>query len=121
VVELEWIVLGGAHSEGAVANILVEGELHSYTRVPLISPSVGGVQLFVNHPQVTSFLRRELAAFLCEIGAATCDDDALTDAIEQLGTAQAGMTLTRLAKGLPVFDIRFDLAGRPRVEQRGVI
>ena len=121
VLELEWIVLGGAHNEGAVVNICVDGGLHSYTRVPLVSPSVGGVQIFVNHPQVTSFLRGELAAFLCEIGAASCEHDHLTDAIEKLGAAQASMTLGRLARGLPVFEIRFDLDGRPRVEQRGTI
>ena len=45
-----------------VVNITVAGTLHSYTQVPLVSPNVGGVQMFVNHPQVTSFLRRELAA-----------------------------------------------------------
>jgi hypothetical protein len=121
VLELEWIVLGGTHAEGAIVNVVVEGGLHSYTRVPLVSPSVGGLQIFVNHPQVTSFLRRELAAFLCEIGAATCKNDQLTDAIEKLGAAQATMTLARLARGLPVFEIRFDLGGRPRVEQRGTI
>ena len=52
--ELEWVVLGGEHVEGAVANVVVDGELHSYTRIPLVSPNVGGVQMFVNHPQVTA-------------------------------------------------------------------
>lgn len=121
VPELEWIVLGGTHNEGAVINVLVEGDLHSYTRIPLVSPNVGGVQLFVNHPQVTSLLRRELAAFLCEIGIAHTTDRELAAAIEQLGTAQVAMSLGRLAAGLPVFEIRFDFAGHPRVEQRGVI
>lgn len=119
--ELEWIVLGGAHSEGAVVNITVEGALHSYTRVPLVSPNVGGVQMFVNHPQVTSFLRRELAAALCESRAATVTESALAAAIEELGAVQGGETLTRLAKGLPLFEIRFDLAGQHTVQQTGVI
>jgi rhodanese-related sulfurtransferase len=122
VLELEWIVLGGAHTEGAVASIVVEGGLRSYTRVPLVSPSVGGVQMFVNHPQVTSFLRRELAAFLCEIGAASnVTPEELADAIEKLGATQAGLTLGRLAKGLPIFEIQFDLAGDARVVPRGHI
>ena len=119
--ELEWMVLGGTHAEGAVVNVRVEGGLHSYTRVPLVSPNVDGTQLFVNHPQVTMFLRRELAAFLCEIGASPTRDDVLAEAIEQLGNAQASETLGRLANGLPVFEIRFDLHGHPTVEPRGVI
>jgi rhodanese-related sulfurtransferase len=119
--ELEWIVLGGAHAEGAVVNITVEGALHSYTRIPLVSPNVGGVQMFVNHPQVTSYLRRELAASLCEAGACSLTDTALMAAIEHLGSLQAAQTLGRLAKGLPVFEIKFDLTGRHTVESRGVI
>jgi hypothetical protein len=82
--------------------------------------------MFVNHPQVTSFLRRELAAFLCEVAAITGrvhlpDPVHLGQEIERLGGAQAGLTLGRLAKGLPLFEIRFDLEGKARVEQRGTI
>lgn len=119
--ELDWTVLGGAHAEGAVVNITVDGSLHSYTRVPLVAPNVGGVQIFVNHPQVTSFLRRELAASLCESRASAADEQALTAAIEELGALQGTQTLVRLANGLPVFEIRFTHDGTHRVEPRGVI
>jgi rhodanese-related sulfurtransferase len=119
--ELDWVVLGGAHTEAAVANITVEGALHSYTRIPLVSPNVGGVQMFVNHPQVTSYVRRELAAMLCEQGFAACDSEQLSKTMEDLGALQMGLTLARLAKGLPIVEIRFDLAGHPTVEQRGVV
>ncbi|MBA3541065.1 MAG: rhodanese-like domain-containing protein [Deltaproteobacteria bacterium] len=118
--ELLWIVLGGEHAEGAVANITLAGGLHSYTRVPLVSPSVAGAQIFINHPQVTSFLRHEMAAFLCEIGAAT-DEVALGAMIEELGTLQGSRTLARLAGGLPVFEIHFALDGTPQVTERGMI
>jgi rhodanese-related sulfurtransferase len=118
--ELEWIVLGGAHTEGAVVNITVAGTLHSYTQVPLVSPNVGGVQMFVNHPQVTSFLRRELAAALVERGITT-NEDALCAEIEALGGAQAGQTLGRLAGGLPIFEIRFDGDGNHTVAARGAV
>lgn len=118
VPELEWIVLGGAHSEGAVVNITVAGTLHSYTQVPLVSPNVGGVQMFVNHPQVTSFLRRELAASICDQGICS-SEEALVTEIEALGGLQAGQTLGRLAGGLPMFEIRFDRDGTHSVEARG--
>lgn len=119
--ELEWIVLGGAHAEGAVANVTVEGTLHSYTRIPLVSPNVGGVQMFVNHPQVTAFLRRELAAFLCDARLADVSEAAIAAGIEELGSVQVTETLHRLAKGLPAFEIRFDREGHAVVEPRGVI
>lgn len=119
--ELDWVVLGGEHLEGAVANVVVEGGLHSYTRVPLVSPNVAGVQMFVNHPQVTSFMRRELASFLCEVGAVDTRESALMLAIDELGSAQAGQTLSRLAPGLPLFEIRFDVDGQPKVTQAGAI
>lgn len=120
VPELEWVVLGGAHSEGAVVNVTVAAALHSYTQVPLVSPSVGGVQMFVNHPQVTSFLRRELAASMCEHGVSD-NEDALYAEIEALGAAQAAQTLGRLAGGLPIFEIRFDRDGNHTVEARGTV
>ncbi len=120
VPELEWIVLGGAHSEGAVVNITVAGTLHSYTQVPLVSPNVGGVQMFVNHPQVTSFLRREVAAAMCEQGLCS-DEAALAREIEALGALQGGQTLARLAGGMPVFEIAFDRDGNHRVESRGIV
>lgn len=119
--ELDWVVLGGEHVEGAVANVIVEGGLHSYTRVPLVSPNVAGVQMFVNHPQVTSFMRREMSSFLCEVGAVDTRESALNIAIDELGGAQAGQTLSRLAHGLPLFEIRFDVDGKPTVVQAGAI
>lgn len=118
--ELEWVILGGDHAEGAVASVLVEGELHSYTRIPLVSPSVAGTQMFVNHPQVTRFLRREMASFLAQAGlVAAADEGRLSAALDELGTLQANATLSRLAHGLPVFELRFDHSGRASVVEAG--
>lgn len=120
--ELEWVVLGGEHVEAAVASVVVTGALHSYTRIPLVSPMVAGAQMFVNHPQVTAYLRAELATHLTESGV--CPGDvahALLPTLERLGAAQAGATLSRLAAGLPVFEIRFDHQAPPEVSAIGVI
>ncbi len=119
--ELEWVILGGTHAEAGVVNVIVEGDLHTYTRVPLVSPAVGNVQLFVNHPQVTRFMRAEVAASLCELGIGDATPERLAAAIDELGAAQAASTLRRLARGLPVFEIQFDRAGEPRVEARGTV
>ncbi len=120
--ELEWVVLGGEHVEAAVASVVITGALHSYTRVPLVSPMVAGAQMFVNHPQVTAFLRAELATHLVESGV--CPPDAARDllpTLERLGGIQANGTLTRLAAGLPVFEIRFDHNSPAEVRAIGAI
>lgn len=120
--ELEWVVLGGEHVEAAVASVVFGGALHSYTRVPLVSPMVAGAQMFVNHPQVTAFLRAELASHLVESGV--CPGDAaaeLLPTLERLGGLQAHGTLTRLAAGLPVYEIRFDHDGPAQVTAVGAI
>jgi hypothetical protein len=116
------VVLGGDHVEGAVASVVVDGGLHSYTRVPLVSPMVAGVQMFVSHPQVTALLRREMAAFLAEAGAVPPGEEAaLAAELEGLGARQMSATLARLAKGLPVFELRFDHGGDCTVRQTGAV
>lgn len=119
--ELEWVVLGGEHVEGAVIEVVIDGELRSYTRIPLVSPQVDGLQMFVSHPQVTAHLRRETAAFLVERGLvpAAAAHDLLAE-IERRGQSQLGATLARLARGLPVFRVTFG-DGAPRVEQTGTV
>jgi rhodanese-related sulfurtransferase len=117
--ELEWVVLGGEHVEGAVVEVVVDGELHSYTRIPLVSPQVDGMQMFVSHPQVTAHLRRETATFLVEAGlVAPNDERRLLDEIGERGNRQLMATLGKLARGLPVYRVRF-ADSKPSVEQVG--
>jgi len=114
--DLVWVVLGGDHNEGAVVNVTVEGELHPFSEVPMIAPSIGGTQMFVNHPQVVAYLREQTAHFLTTnvnhllplgkgVGAS------FTEAIPALGVEQAQATLTALASGLPTFNIHFSHDG----------
>ncbi len=106
--EMEHVTLGGEHNEGAVLNVLIDEEVWPFTQVPVISPAVGDIQAFVNHPQVSTFLRRQSARWLSstEVGAGV-DIDQLHEAICDLGKEQMGLTLATLAQGLPVFDVRF--------------
>jgi rhodanese-related sulfurtransferase len=119
--ELEFVILGGDHVEGAVVQVVIEGELHSYTKIPLVSPQVDGLQMFVAHPQVTAHLRREAAAFLCEQGLLPAERCAeLEAAITRKGDAQLTATLGRLAKDLPVYRVTFR-GGAPTVDALGVV
>ena len=45
-------------------NVTMEGELQPFSEVPMIAPSIGGTQMFVNHPQVVTYLREQTAHFL---------------------------------------------------------
>lgn len=110
--DLVWTVLGGKHAEGAVVNVTLEGELWPFSQVPMLTPSVGGSQMFVNHPQVVAYMRAQVARFyesrannLLPLGKG--DGDKLTEAIPELGGVQAGETLRALAGGLPTFAIHF--------------
>ena len=122
--EMENVVLPGGHQEGAVVNVRVEGELHAYSWVPLLSPAYAGTQMFVNHPQVSAFLRRELAAFLSEqedLWGQALDGAELLGALEGIAGKQMGATLGHLAKGLPIYDLTFLRDGGKRVEAVGVV
>lgn len=110
-VEAEFVVLGGGHREGAVVNVRLGDEIWPFTRVPLVSPACGETQMFVNHPEVAAFLRRQIAAFMTtrpETGLHRGDLDPLLDQMTAMAGRQLASTLGRLAQGLPVFDIRFE-------------
>lgn len=122
--EMENVVLPGGHQEGAVVNVRVEGQLHAYSWVPLLSPAYAGTQMFVNHPQVSGFLRQELAAFLGEqqdLWGEPLDPARVLAELEGLAGRQLGATLGHLAKGLPIYDLTFLREGGTRVEAQGVV
>ena len=114
--DLEWVVLGGDHKEGAVLNVTVDGELHPFSEVPMIAPSIGGTQMFVNHPQVVAYLREQTAHFLTTranhlLPLEKGKGHQLAEAIPTLGSDQAQATLTALAAGLPTFSVHFSYDG----------
>ncbi len=109
--EAEFVVLGGGHQEGAVVSVRLAEEVYPFTLVPLLSPACGATQMFVAHPDVTSFLRRQIAAFMTmqkETGLVRADRLRLYERMTVLGERQLNATLGRLAKGLPHFVVRFE-------------
>lgn len=104
--EAEFVPLAGGHAEKAVLQIHVSGELQSFTPIPLVSPSCDGVQTFVCHPQVVSYLRGQLIAFALQQRALVpaIEADVLRATLDEMAGEQMGHTLGALAKGLPVFD-----------------
>jgi hypothetical protein len=109
--EPEYVILGGSHGEGAVVNVTLDEKLWTFSRVPLLSPNVGGLQMFVNHPQVASQLRSHVTEFLLRVEsllpAVPSSRAALSEQVEVLGQRHLEATLGALAAGLPVFEVQF--------------
>jgi len=119
--ETELVVLGGDHHEGAVLIVRVDGDVHPFTRIPLVSPSAFGKQMFIYHPQVASYLRRQLAEMIVlqrdlvpSVSAADLHAE-----MERIAETQLASTLGALAKGLPIFEISFDARGCGTVTAKG--
>lgn len=111
--ELEMMPLAGGHAEGAVLNIRsTQGVLFPFSKIPLVSPSVGAAQAFINHPDVSAFLRVQLAQWLAlqqDLVTLPTGGAAVLEAeIARLAAMQLGHTLGALANGLPVYDVVFD-------------
>lgn len=114
--DVDWVILGGHHHEGAVVNVTVHGEMWPFSKVPLIHPSVGGVQMFVNHPEVLGYMRRQTSHFLSArvdnlLPLGKNDAPRLEVTIPELGGEQATATLLALANGLPTFGAHFERDG----------
>ncbi|MEW5739471.1 MAG: rhodanese-like domain-containing protein [Myxococcota bacterium] len=123
LIELEFVPLGGGHREGAVVNVRLE-DVQPYTQVPLVSPSVLGLQMFVNHPEVTAFQRSLICRFFCrelDLGLSAGDLSALVAEQAKLGAQQMAQTLGALAGGLPIYDVRFRKGGAFEVEPAGFV
>ena len=83
--------------------------------MPLISPSCAGRQMFVQHPDVSAYLRRATAKYLIgnpgPLGVAPDHAEAFHAAVDELGAKQLAATAGHLAAGLPVFDVEFAADG----------
>lgn len=121
-IDAEFVPLPGGHAERAVLRVNVADELHSFTQIPLVSPSCQGAQMFVCHPQVVAFLRRQLVGFALQQRALvpSVGSNALLGELEGMADAQGDATLSVLAKGLPVFDVTH-APGTWEVVQSGAI
>ena len=109
--ELEPTILPGDHEEAAVLNIRLAEEVWGLTPIPLVSPAFGGRQMFVNHPDVASYLRETFMRFHVEgLGGLSVPPDRaadLAEATKKLGHRQLHATLGHLARGLPIYDVVF--------------
>lgn len=124
-VDTEYVVLPGGHAESGVLSVVLEDTLEAFSSIPLISPSAGAYQMFVIHPQVAGYLRRQFVRFLERQRDLVVLDNTQTtkfDAtLDELAARQAGQTLGHLAKGLPHFEVTFPTSGDPTTRLLGHI
>lgn len=123
--ELEFVTLAGAHDEAAVLSVYVEQELWDMSSIPLVSPSVGPKQVFVAHPQVAAKHRDHYVEFFRRlphlVKLAPHHVEPLRTEMNAIAATQLGHTLQHLAKGLPVFEARFEAGDKVRVVEAGTV
>lgn len=121
--ECEHVVLAGEHDEKGVLVVKLEGEIFPFTQIPLVSPMCHNSQMFVNHPQIASYYRGQLAEFLCRqadvFRIAAADVAALRAGADELAERQMQATLATIAAGLPIFEVTFRADGGIEVRYGG--
>ncbi|NPC68864.1 rhodanese-like domain-containing protein [Corallococcus exiguus] len=125
VPELEFVTLSGEHDEAAVLTVFVEEELWDMAPIPLVSPSVGPKQVFVAHPQVAAKHRDHYVEFFQRlprwVKVEPHQVEPLRTEMNALAATQLGHTLKSLARGLPIFEARFDGSETVRVVEAGKV
>lgn len=112
---LAYTVLSGAHHERAIVRVLFEHDVEAHTRVAMLVPHGALGEVFVVHPQVIDFLRRETAGYLVEhahvLGLPVANRSRVINTMRTLGARQIAETRGALAAGLPVLEVRFTHEG----------
>jgi hypothetical protein len=114
---VDFEVLDGEHRETAVVEVKLAHPVHAHSRVAMVTPHVAGREVFVHHPDVAAFVRRENGTFFLEHGRELVDDlpaePAYLATLEALGARQTKETVHRLAPSLPTVVI---VADEPRLD-----
>jgi rhodanese-related sulfurtransferase len=116
--ELSLEVLGGHHEEQAVVIVDQPGDVHAFTRVPALTPSDRGVQVFVVHPAVTRYLRRLHVEFLSDHVPGLGDPEQAFETLQALAAKGQAATLTALAPELPKLTLTVEAAPTPTAPGR---
>lgn len=123
--ECDFVVLSGLHEECGVANVSVAKEVQSFTRIPLIPPTIQGNQMFVSHEQITTYLRNQQAHWF--ISQSDILNFSRTAAVgfsyilNLRADLHSSLTLSALAADLPMFSLRFSEAGVVEMSFNGII
>ncbi len=123
--ECDYVVLSGLHEECGVASVSLENEVHSFTRIPLIPPTIQGNQMFVAHQQISTYLRNQQAEWILAQDDILPFSKTTAVAFHALVNLRAdlhsNLTLSALASDLPLYSLRFSDTGYCDVTYQGII
>ena len=123
--ECDFVVLSGTHEECGVANVTLTNEVHPFTRIPLIPPAIQGNQVFVNHEQISAYLRHQTADWILAqkdiLPFSKTAAAAFQPMMDLLSDTHAHHTLGALAADLPMYTLKFDESGYCEVHYNGII
>ena len=107
---LQFDILHGDHAEQAVLNIHFD-EAYDPDTAPLVlvAPQQKDIQVFINHPEATIYMRRQHATFLHANGLLSENDIAAFLKLHHaVHTSQLTATVQALGATLPIFDVTLD-------------
>ncbi|MFN4212503.1 MAG: hypothetical protein ACK4FL_00890 [Microgenomates group bacterium] len=124
------VILHGEHKEAAI--LIVKGNYGIYPHYTVFDRSSQNgnlqpveVQVFVYQQTLANQRRRLLAKKLIEKKAVTlypgCDEEYLYEVLSDEAENHLFETLKRLAKNLPIFEVKFKNDGEFEVEERGEV
>lgn len=117
---LEYPILAGHHAEGAVCSVTAgEGELRAEDEVPTFAPLVRDRQAFVVHPQAIAFIREAQYRLMVDVLGGKLSKDEWLEHSARISQKQSMETLSRLAPGLPIYEIHYEGRDAFEVIERG--
>jgi len=116
---VDFVILDGEHHETAVVEVRSPHEVHAHSRVAMLAPHAAGRTVFVHHPDIAAFVRRENGTFFLEHGTELVpvvpSEGRYLAKLEELAERQGRETIHRLAPSLPTVQV---VAHEPRLEVR---
>lgn len=105
---LEYPILAGHHAEGAVCSVTAgEEPLEPEDEVPTFAPLVRDRQAFVVHPQAIEFIRESQHDLMADLVGRDLPKEEWLDEARAISANQSIQTLSRLAPGLPMYEVRY--------------
>lgn len=107
---VDFVVLDGDHHETAVVEVRLPHHVHAHSRLPMLAPHVAGREVFVHHPDIAAFVRRENGTFFLEharelVPQHVPSEDHYLAKLEALAERQRRESLSRLAPSLPTVHV----------------
>lgn len=119
------VILEGDHKEAAV--VFIKGDFGIYPQGEVVDEEgkKTAVQIFIYHQTLAEAYLKDLARLLLEKKAIVFRDseteEMLSTALLEMADIHLLETAKRLAKGLPIFEVKFEEDGQFKIEEMGSV